>query len=371
MEQNEMMVRSGTELAASASAAMAKAEIECAYVMAYKRPRNYDDVRTKILTACKRPVFAESVEYSKPIGKKFINGPSIRFVEVALQASGNIRINTQVLYEDDKIRKVMVSLTDLETNLPYSKEIAIEKTVERSYVKEGQTVISQRINSSGKPTYLVAATEDEMLVKQGSLESKTLRTLGLRVLPRDIVDEAMQTARETRSKSAGDPLAAKNKIVDGFATLGIKPSELEKYLGKPLVQILPADLDNLRVIFATIRDGEAIWSDYLEDAEPKTDEKPLEEKPKSGLKDKLKETAKTAVKPEPEKPAEPEKNNKPGPFETKLLRFSKDIVRKAIIELKPDLKRGLEAFSDEEQRRFIDVCEKIESSLQTSNGGDF
>ena len=366
MEQNEMMIRSGTELAVSASAAMAKAEIECSYMMAYRKPRNYDDVRTKILNACKRPVFAESAEYSKPIGKTKIHGPSIRFVEVALQAAGNIRINTQVLYEDDKIRKVLVSLTDLETNLPYSKEIAIEKTVERSYVKEGQTVISQRINSAGKPAYLVAATEDEMLVKQGALESKTLRTLGLRVLPRDIVDEAMQVARETRSKSAGDPQAAKNKIVDGFSTLGIKPSDLEKYLGKPLMQILPADLDDLRVIFATIRDGDAKWSDYLEDIEPKT-----EEKPKSGLKDKLKEAAKATAKTEPEKPIEPEKNSKTGPFETKLLRFSKDIVRKAIIELKPDLKRGLEAFSDEEQRRFIDTCEKIELSLQTSNGGEF
>ena len=59
--------RSG-ELAASASAAQAKAEIEAAYVIALQRPRSEANARDKILAACRRPAFAKNAWYAKPCG---------------------------------------------------------------------------------------------------------------------------------------------------------------------------------------------------------------------------------------------------------------------------------------------------------------
>ena len=275
--ENEIML-SNHELAASATAAQAKAEIECAYVMAVRRPRNIEDVRTKILSSCKRPIFSESAEWTKPVGKSTISGPSIRFVETALQAYGNVRTSTTVVYEDDTIRKVHVSVIDLENNSSYGKDITLSKSVERKFVKPGQKVISERLNSFGDKVFLVEATEDEMSNKQGSAESKIIRNCGLRLIPQDIVEEAMETAKKARESNLGDPQAAKKKIIDAFSNLGIKPSELEKFTGKKIEQFLPADIDRLRTVYTAIKEGEAKWSDYLTDAqvEPSTVAEKLE-----------------------------------------------------------------------------------------------
>jgi hypothetical protein len=265
-ENKELQVFNGHELAATAAAAMAKAEIESAYIMALKKPRSWDDVRAKILDACRRPVFAEKAEYKKPIGGSSITGPSVRFAETAIQAAGNIRTVATVLYDDESIRKVNVQVIDLENNISYGKEITLQKTVERKRVRDGQTVISQRLNSRGEMTYIVAATEDELAFKQGAQESKILRNCGLKLIPGDIIEEAMEVAKATRRKGI-DPKAETNKVVDAFTAIGIKPSEIEKYLGKPIAQVVAADIDELRTIYTAIKDGDARWSDYLEDAE--------------------------------------------------------------------------------------------------------
>jgi len=287
MEQNQM-VTTNSELAASATAAQARAEIECAYTMAIRRPRNIEDVRSKLMSACRRPIFAESAEWTKPVGKETISGPSIRFVETALQAFGNVRTSTTVVYEDERIRKVHVSVIDLENNNAYGLDTTLQKSVERKFLKKGQKAISDRINSYGEKVYLVEATEEDMANKQGAAVSKIIRGCGLRLIPQDIVEEAQQTAKQTREKNLGDPEAAKKTIIDAFAGLGIKPSELEKFLGKPLAQAVAKDISELRTIYTALKEGEAKWSDYLADAEdaPKT------------LADKLKAKAKPAEEPE-------------------------------------------------------------------------
>lgn len=262
----QLQAANGTELAAAASAAMAKAEIESAYIMALKKPRNWADVRSKIIAACERPVFAEKAEYAKPMGKDKISGPSIRFAETVIQAAGNIKTSATVIYDDENLRKVHVQVIDLENNISYGKEITLNKTVERSYLKQGQEPIATRLNSYGRMVYIVPATEDELLVKQAAQESKIIRTCGLRMIPQDIVEEAMEVARATCKKNI-DPKAELNKILDAFSKLGVKPSDIASYLKKPIEQIVGADIDDLRQIYTALKDGDARWADFLEDAE--------------------------------------------------------------------------------------------------------
>mgnify|MGYP001071805092 CR=1 FL=1 len=264
--EKQIQTMTGTELAATASAAMAKAEIESAYVMAMKRPRNWMNVRAQILAACERPVFAEKAEYQKPMGGSKISGPSIRFAETVIQAAGNIKTSATVIYDDENIRKVHVQVIDLENNISYGKEITLAKTVERKQLKQGQEPLATRLNSYGQMVYIVPATEDELLVKQAAQESKIIRTCGLRMIPQDIVEEAMDVARATRKKNI-DPKAETNKILDAFAKMGVKPSDIASYLKKPVEQIVAPDIDDLRQIYTAIKDGDARWADFLEDAE--------------------------------------------------------------------------------------------------------
>lgn len=268
--------RSG-ELATHAMAAKAKAQVEARYVIAYNRPRNIEQARQDILDACKRPHFAESARYKKPVGGGTIDGFSIRFAEEAIKAMKNINVESTTIYEDEHKRTVNITVTDLENNLTYGKEVTVAKTVERKSLKAGQVPISQRQNSTGQITYLVEATEDEIANKIASAESKIIRNCGLRLVPSDILEEAEIAIAETSSSGGGDPKAKIKKVSDAFASLNIRVTELEKYLGHGIDTVSDKELSDLRAIFAAIKDGEASWSDYVGD-------QPARSKPDLGLK---------------------------------------------------------------------------------------
>lgn len=252
------------ETASTAVAAQARAAVESRYILALRRPRDWDDVRVRLLKECARPGFAALAIYRKPIGAG-VEGPSIRFAEAALRCMTNVFPEVAVVYDDAGKRIVRVSVTDLESNLTYSQDLVVEKTVERASVKGGQTAISQRTNSYGKTTFLVAATEDDLLMKQGALVSKALRTLALRILPGDLLDDAVRKVWETRNaENARDPEAARKALADAFAPLGVMPSDLKTYLGHELGSAGPAEIEELRSLFAAIREGETTWSDAVE-----------------------------------------------------------------------------------------------------------
>lgn len=264
----------GVDPGAIAAAETAKARIQSAYVMAFHRPRNSDQARDSILRACKRTGFAEKVEFSKPVGGKQIKGPSVRFAELALKEWGNVLSETQVIFEDDRIRRLKVFCTDLETNLTYSKEIVVSKTVERKSPTSDREILEERINTKGEKVYIVRATEDELQNKESALISKGIRNEGLRLIPTDIIDEGIETARETlKKRDEQDPDAAKKTVLDAFSELGIRPKEVEAYLGHPLDTIAPVELQTLRGMYRAIKDGEATWKEYREEKDkPESEE---------------------------------------------------------------------------------------------------
>jgi hypothetical protein len=168
----------------------------------------------------------------------------------------NITIETLTVFDDPEKRIVRVAVTDLEANVPYSQDVTITKTVERRSVKQGETVIRQRLNSKGEPVFLVEATDDDILNKQGALISKAIRTLGLRLIPGDLLDEAMDAVMETLQKrDAQDPDAAKRRLFDSFSTLGVSAEQLKEYLGHKADVLNPKELADLRGLFAALRDG--------------------------------------------------------------------------------------------------------------------
>lgn len=274
---------------AVASAEQAKARIQSAYIMAMQRPRNFDQARINILRSCDRPGFAELVEYAKPIGGSNIIGPSIRFAEECVRNWGNMDVTQQVVYDDDTVRRITVTVTDYETNASFSSSVQIEKNVERKRA-DGREVLSERINSRGDKVFLVKATEDEIANKQGSAVSKAMRNDVLRLIPQDLIAEALERARETlKKKDKTDPDSARKKLSDAFAKIGIMPNDLKEYLGHDLAQIQPSELQELRGIYQSISDGQSKWSDYVTPPQEEESTHALDAKRKlNGLKEKLK-----------------------------------------------------------------------------------
>jgi hypothetical protein len=252
------------ETATAAVAAQAKAAVEARYILAMQRPRDIEDVRVKVLKECKRPGFAESAMYRLPRGGKAIEGLSIRFAEAAIRCMTNVMPETSVIYEDQNKRILQIMVTDLEANVTYTSQIVIQKTVERRKA-EGREIVGERVNTGGDVVYIVAATEDELLMKQNALVSKALRTNALRLIPGDILDEAEGMIRKTlRDAAAKDPDAEKRRIIDSFADNGIQASDLAVYIGHSLDRIQPAEMVELRQVYSAIRSGEATWDSIME-----------------------------------------------------------------------------------------------------------
>lgn len=254
------------ETSATAVAAQAKAMVEARYVMALQRPRNWDQVRQDLMRECKRPSFAnnKSAYYRKPIGQG-VEGLGIRFVEVALRCMKNVLVETSMIFEDEMKEVHRVSVTDLESNLTYPLDVRVSKTVERSKPMDDGTYISVRTNSYNKPVYTVLANDDDLLNKRAAYISKAIRTLGLRIIPGDMQDEAEEIIKAVRmNEAARDPDTERKKIADAFAEIGVKASDLISYLGHSLDTCSPAELVDLRGIYGAIRDGEATWKAVME-----------------------------------------------------------------------------------------------------------
>jgi hypothetical protein len=294
---NETRIRQH-ETAATAGAARAQAAIQARFVMALQRPRSLDDVRTDLLTECRRPKFAEVSRYKLPRGGKAIEGWSIRFVEAAVRCMRNLAPETVTLFDDEDKRLLRCSIIDLESNVEWAQEITVEKTVERRELKEGQIPIGTRTNSYGQRVYLVRCTEDDFRMKEGAMVSRALRTLGLRVIPGDLLDDAEKQVEQTcRAEIKADPAAAKKRMLDNFAGIGVRAVDLITYLGgKPLDALDENDVFELRGVFAAVKDGER-WKDILE-ASPHVTEKPGDDRLK-GVREKVAAKVAAMKKPKP------------------------------------------------------------------------
>jgi hypothetical protein len=255
-----------TETASTAIAAQSKAMVESRYIMAMRNPRNWDGVRQELLKECRRPTFAnnQSAYYVKPIGKG-VEGLGIRFVEVALRCMKNVLVETTMIFEDTEKEVHRVSVTDLEANITYPLDVRVSKTVERSKPNSDGSYISVRKNSYGKETFTVLGTDDDLLNKRGALISKAIRTIGLRIIPGDLCDEAEEIIKRIRlDDAAKDPDAERRKIVDAFSAIGVSATDLVSYLGHDLAKCSPAQIVELRGIYGAVKDGEATWQSVMD-----------------------------------------------------------------------------------------------------------
>lgn len=263
------------ETASTALAAQARAAVEARFIMAMQRPRSMEKVRVTILAACVRPFFADTAVYGKPVGKKlnketgeweqqYAYGLSIRFAEEAIRCLGNAMTETTTIYDDDERRIVRAAATDFETNVIHYKDVTVEKTVERRVLRKGQAALGQRENSYGDLVFIVAATEDEFTVKVGATSAKALRDKILMLIPSDIKEEGKALCFKTNAdQDAINPEAARRKVIDGFAKVGVNPDQLAELLDHDLATILPGELQRLRAIYAGISEGESTWAEVI------------------------------------------------------------------------------------------------------------
>lgn len=253
------------ETVVAAVEAHAKAAVQARWIMAMQRPRDLDTVRERLLRECKRPAFAAVARWNKPRGGQSISGLSIRFAETALRCMTNIYTETPVLSDDESKRIVAIQVTDLETNVTFGQNIVLAKEIERRSIPKGAESLRTRIGASGQRLYVLRATDDDILDRQNALMSKALRTHGLRHVPGWLLDEAETVLLETaRQNAAEDPDAARRKLLDSFAKIGVTAERLKAYAGHDLGHLSPDQITDLRGLYQALSDGAMTFDEAFE-----------------------------------------------------------------------------------------------------------
>lgn len=254
-----------TETTGTAMASAAKAMVEAAYIIALRNPRNMERCRQRLLAECDRPAFAEAARYAKPTGEGKIYGLSIRFAEAAMRELGNLDCQQFIVFDDDGRRGMVCVVRDLEGNSAVTFPVLIEKKVERKRPDATREKLGERKNSKGETVYIVAATEEEVFMKQNAMLSKARRNAILNFLPSDIADECERRCQDTLAKEdKTDPKAALRRITGGFFDLGVDAATVQAMIGHDLESISPAELNLLRVLYTGLREGETTLADILE-----------------------------------------------------------------------------------------------------------
>ncbi len=260
-QNNSVGFMTGPSAAMVAAAESAKAQIQCAYMMALQCPRSYFAAEQAVVKACENPLFAEKVEYKLPRGGTTISGPTIRLAELIRREWRNIFTTERVMHDDERQMIVQVTAMDLETNSIETAEVVIPKTVERRYVKDGQEIISERENSLGKKVYTVRATDSEVDMMRKAMISKALRNAIFRLVPAELVQIAIATARQTiQTADAKDPKEAIRRLIFCFEEQGVSIDKIEKEIGHTLEKANTADVKKLRGLYKQMLNG-ASWDD--------------------------------------------------------------------------------------------------------------
>lgn len=266
-QNNSVGFMTGPSAAMVAAAESAKAQIQCAYMMALQCPRSYFAAEQAVVKACENPLFAEKVEYKLPRSGTTISGPTIRLAELIRREWRNIFTTERVMHDDERQMIVQVTAMDLETNSIETAEVVIPKTVERRYVKDGQEIISERENSLGKKVYTVRATDSEVDMMRKAMISKALRNAIFRLVPAELVQIAIATARQTiQTADAKDPKEAIRRLIFCFEEQGVSIDKIEKEIGHTLEKANTADVKKLRGLYKQMLNG-ASWDD-LTNPEP-------------------------------------------------------------------------------------------------------
>jgi hypothetical protein len=224
-------------------------EVQAAYVIAKKFPRDENKCLVRIIESCKRPRMAENAIYSYPKGGTRVTGPSIRLAEVIAKNWGNLDYGVKELSRSEKSSVVLAYCIDLETNMRKSIEFTAPHIVDTK--------------SGGK----AARDNRDIYEIIMNMASRRVRNCILATIPEDIVEEAKEACMKTMAKADGGlsmPDRIKKMLIEFSTSYNVTPAMIEKRLGHKTEAIQPNELVDLRGVFKSIKDGFAPVTAYFD-----------------------------------------------------------------------------------------------------------
>lgn len=246
-------VEGSAELAIAGAAAEKQYEIQSAILIAKKFPRNEDGCFQALMRAAMRPAFAEDAAYSFPRGGQEVTGPSVHLAREGARIWGNIRHGLAIVRDDDETRQIKGWAWDMQTNTMVTAEDNFRKLIERKgkgWIRPDERDLRELTNRRG---------------------AILVRNCILQLLPKDLIEDALQMCTQTlEQKAKDDPDFSRKKLIVSFARIHVTIPMMEKKLGHPFAEATPPELAELQAIYKSIADGNSTWAEYTgtEEGEP-------------------------------------------------------------------------------------------------------
>jgi hypothetical protein len=230
-------------------------EIQSAIVAAKRFPRNEQSAFVRAVNSFTRLTMAEGATYNFPRGGKTVEGPSVDCARELARVWGNIRYGLRVVSQSSERMHIKAYALDLETNTYVEAEDEFSKLIQR------------RDKYSGETKWIQPDERDlrELMNRRGAI---AIRNCILQVLPSDLVDDVLKTAKHTLQRDATSALE-KNRddivkqLVVMFDRQGVSVPMLESYLGHKLDVVTADEVAGLKQILQSIRDGVAKRDEFF------------------------------------------------------------------------------------------------------------
>jgi hypothetical protein len=250
-------------------------EVQGAIIVAQRFKRNEDEIYQSLMRSCKRTSFAERAEYKYERGSKknpdtgeweknYVQGPSVYLSREMVRLWGNIQVGTEIIRDDDDTRHIRSFAWDVQTNAKRFKEASFRKLIQRKKKVKDQKTGKMKDAWPPETEWVRPDERDlrELTNKQGAICE---RNASLELMPDDFVYDARMEARNTILNEAKiDPDAVKKKVLSGFDSINVAAADLEIYLGHAIATCSPAELTDLRQLYAAIAEGNTTWKEIMD-----------------------------------------------------------------------------------------------------------
>jgi len=234
-------------------------EIQGMVFMAKQYPRDVFAAYQKIKQSCERKSLAMIASYEYPRGGQKVTGPSIRLAEVVAQNWGNMTFGVTELEQKKGESTCMAYAWDLETNVRSEKIFTVKH--ERS-TKKGLQILTD-----SRDIY-------ELVANMGARRE---RSCILAVIPKDVVDAAVEECDRTLSGQNTEPIIDRlKKMFDKFKSFGVTREMIEKKIGVKIDSFTEKDVLALIKVFNSLKDGMGKREDFFEKAETSTPESDID-----------------------------------------------------------------------------------------------
>ena len=237
-------------------------EVQAAVFMAKRFPRNENAALARINQSCQRIGLASKAVYTYPRGNKNVTGPSIRLAEAIAQAWGNIQCGVVELEQRPGESTCMSYCWDIETN---TRDCRVFTVPHIRQTKNGTQVLTDP-----RDIY-------ELVANQGA---RRKRACILAVIPKDVVDHAVNACQKTLASGNKEPLIDRlRNMAQLFQKNFSVPLEgIEKYIGYKLDAFTELDGITLSGIYTALKEGAAKREDYFDLPKHETEPEPTSEK---------------------------------------------------------------------------------------------